>query len=111
MWSVYLLYNPVANRTYIGATTNINRRIRQHNSEIKGGSRYTKKCGPFWNIICTISGFENRSIAYRWEKLLKLRGGKGLTSRNKSFILLGVDGICPPGKLYEVPSNLEYIKY
>ena len=38
---VYLLTNSHNNRTYLGITNNPNRRIRQHNGEIKGGARYT----------------------------------------------------------------------
>ena len=38
---VYLLVNTDNNRTYVGITNNSTRRLRQHNSEIKGGARYT----------------------------------------------------------------------
>ncbi|CAK9034968.1 Myosin-J heavy chain (Myosin-5b) [Durusdinium trenchii] len=41
MWTVYLLQCQRTTRTYIGATNNFERRIRQHNGEIKGGARYT----------------------------------------------------------------------
>ena len=40
-FSVYLLVHSESNRTYIGSTNNLNRRIRQHNGEIRGGARYT----------------------------------------------------------------------
>ena len=33
---VYLLKSTVSNRTYVGYTVNIKRRLRQHNGEIKG---------------------------------------------------------------------------
>ena len=40
---VYLLTNTNTNnqRTYLGITNNSVRRLRQHNSEIKGGAKYT----------------------------------------------------------------------
>ena len=40
-WCLYLLENSVNKKTYLGVTNNINRRIRQHNCEIKGGAKYT----------------------------------------------------------------------
>ena len=41
---VYLLINTdnTNNYTYLGITNNSNRRLRQHNREIKGGAKYTK---------------------------------------------------------------------
>ena len=40
-YNVYLLKNTDNNRTYLGITNNLKRRIRQHNNEIKGGAKYT----------------------------------------------------------------------
>ena len=40
-YNVYLLQNTDNNRTYIGITNNLERRIRQHNGIIKGGAKYT----------------------------------------------------------------------
>lgn len=37
----YILYNETNNKTYNGYTNNLERRLRQHNGEIKGGARYT----------------------------------------------------------------------
>ena len=46
------------NSTYIGATVDLNHRLRQHNCEIKGGavatSRKVKK-GEFWKRVCYVS--------------------------------------------------------
>ena len=41
---VYLLKKDNLNRTYIGITNNLKRRLRQHNGKIKGGARSTKSC-------------------------------------------------------------------
>lgn len=106
-WSVYMLYNKRINRTYIGATTDINRRIRQHNCLIKGGARATKAGAPDWYIVCYITGFD-KSTVYRWEKLIKLRA-KGYQPRYDAMMLVA-KGECPPGKVkYIAPDNLEWI--
>jgi predicted GIY-YIG superfamily endonuclease len=105
-WQVYLLVNS-RGRTYIGATTDVHRRIRQHRGEIRGGARSTRR-DCTWKIHSYISGFENRSVAYRWEKLLKLRC-KGRREREEGLICIFM-GICPARnrkqKLYEVPTRL-----
>lgn len=64
------------NHTYIGATVDVNRRLRQHNKEIKGGARRTAisiSHGEVWKRICYIDGIpEWRSalqIEWRWKQL------------------------------------------
>lgn len=106
-WSIYLLYSSVLNRTYIGSTTNVARRLRQHNGELVGGARSTKKGAGTWVLLCWISGFQNRSIACRWEKLAKLRG-RGRSEREGVLVLIS-QGVCPPGKKhYPVPEGLTF---
>ena len=41
MYLVYIIKSD--NKSYVGMTNNFDRRIRQHNKEIKGGARYTSK--------------------------------------------------------------------
>lgn len=114
VWKVYLLWNPRINRTYIGATTDIKRRLRQHNREIVGGARSTLKGAPDWQLSRYLTGFETRSEAYRWEKLLKLRGGKGIVMRRKAFLQVGL-GQCLKSKRkqkeYLVPAGLDLVVY
>lgn len=40
-WSVYLL-ECADNTLYCGITTNLKKRVRQHNGELVGGAKYTK---------------------------------------------------------------------
>ena len=70
---VYMLREINGNRTYIGYTVNLERRIRQHNGEIKGGAKYTS--GRKWEyafhceVTDKISGLQ---IEWRFKRK---RGG------------------------------------
>lgn len=104
-WSVYMLVNS-RGRTYIGATTDIERRLRQHNGHIRGGAKSTRDRGP-WITVALLSGFENRSSAYRWEKIIKSRC-RGFQERMIGFVMVG-NGHCPEYKKrgdYVVPPDL-----
>lgn len=79
MYLVYLLKSSDKNYTYIGMTNNFYRRLRQHNQEIKGGAKYTKKSKK-WIPILIIDGFQTKSEALKCEWRLK-RKGKGITQR------------------------------
>jgi len=67
---VYLLVSTNGN-TYVGATVDLNRRLRQHNKEIKGGAHATGvkvAQGETWTRAAHVSGFPERptskAIAY-----------------------------------------------
>jgi predicted GIY-YIG superfamily endonuclease len=102
-WSVYILVQQGKQRTYIGATTNPHRRLRQHNGEIVGGARSTR--GKKWQLVLWISGFRDRRECYRWEKLVKLRT-RGLNDRLWTLVQLTHGNFRKPGKKYEVPKDL-----
>lgn len=67
----YILKNNSATdnfRTYNGSTNDLSRRLRQHNQEISGGARYTKKYGDkSWEICAYVAGFPNRKNALQCE--------------------------------------------
>lgn len=107
-WFVYLLTD--GRRTYVGSTTDIQRRLRQHNAEISGGARATQ--GRKWYLVSCLEGFDNRSSACRWEKIIKNRS-RGLRQRRLAFLDVFC-GICPGSskkKHYKPPVGLIYSSY
>ena len=72
---VYLLISS-SKSTYVGATVNLNRRLRQHNGELVGGAKATKikvTKGEIWERACYISDFPSWQAAlqfeWRWKRL------------------------------------------
>ena len=66
---VYLLES-TNHSTYIGATVDLDHRLRQHNMEIKGGARATSikvKKGELWTRVCYVEGFPTWSEALKFE--------------------------------------------
>lgn len=62
-------------RTYVGATNDFRRRIRQHNREIVGGARATH--GYTWHPLFLVRGFVDRhellSFEWWWKHVARLR--------------------------------------
>ena len=76
-WYVYLLatiQDPM--RTYVGATIDVCRRLKQHNGELSGGAHATSKIPGGWYRVCYIKGFENKREALRFEWWWKRRSAK-----------------------------------
>ena len=74
---VYLLLSS-DNSTYVGATVDLERRLRQHNSEIKGGAVATTtkvNKGETWIRACHVEGFPDWQAAlqfeWRWKQLTR----------------------------------------
>jgi len=72
---VYLLVS-TDNATYVGATVDLDHRLRQHNKEIKGGAHATSAKvakGETWTRACHVAGFPDWSAAlqfeWRWKQL------------------------------------------
>ena len=75
MFFVYFLES-TSGATYIGATVDINRRLRQHNKEIKGGAHATGvrvARGETWRRVCYVRNFPDWTAAlqfeWRWKHL------------------------------------------
>ena len=74
---VYLLVSTNGN-TYVGATVDLERRLRQHNQEINGGAHATGikvAQGETWTRAAHVSGFPNWPAAlqfeWRWKQLTR----------------------------------------
>ena len=72
---VYLLHS-TNNSTYIGATVDLQRRLRQHNKELKGGAHATTmkvEAGETWERACYVEGFPDWQAAlqfeWRWKQI------------------------------------------
>ena len=80
LWYVYVIQSetPFRNRKgrlcaapyYVGASTWVPRRIRQHNGEIKGGGKYTSRHRP-WCLRAVYGPYANQSEAMKAERALK----------------------------------------
>ena len=89
----YIIAN-ADDRTYNGYTTNLKRRIRQHNGELCGGARATHNRGPWRYVaILTSPGWTSTSCAMKHEWSIKYPTRKrprpkefnGVMGRLKSF--------------------------
>jgi structure-specific endonuclease subunit SLX1 len=79
---VYLLVSTNGN-TYVGATVDLTRRLRQHNKEIKGGAHATGvkvAQGETWTRAAHVSGFPDWPAAlqfeWRWKQISRKYGLK-----------------------------------
>jgi putative endonuclease len=85
LWYVYVIQSlelrfgkrgrPLPGFYYVGCTTFVPRRLRQHNGEIVGGGRYTAKHRP-WELRAVWGPFLDQSTALKAERALK-KGKRG----------------------------------
>ena len=84
-WWVYVIQSqqvrfgkrgkPLPGFYYVGCTTDVRRRLRQHNGEIVGGGKYTSKHRP-WQLRAVYGPYANQSEALKAERALK-KGKRG----------------------------------
>ena len=92
---VYLLES-TRGTTYVGATVNLNRRLRQHNKELKGGAKLTGRAvekGAKWRRVCYATGFPTWKCALQFEwkwKFLTRRTPQGAPALQRRLEALNV---------------------
>jgi predicted GIY-YIG superfamily endonuclease len=90
MWSVYFLQQLGGSKTYIGATLDIDRRLKQHNGVLKGGARAT--AGHSWKRVCHVAGFPNERSAlqfeWAWKHFSKKMAGNAMRRRIQALLYL-----------------------
>lgn len=89
-WYCYMLERADGRRTYVGATVDPDRRLRQHNGEIAGGARATR--GGVWRRAYLVGGFADERDALRFEwrwKWLSRTSGIGETWKERRAYALG----------------------
>ena len=81
-WKCYLL-KAETGQTYVGATIDCDRRLRQHNGELCGGARATR--GKTWVRIGYVDGFPDNhtalSFEWKWKYLSRKCKGHPLERR------------------------------
>lgn len=81
----YLLFD--GSRSYIGATVNLDKRLKQHNGLLKGGAKYT--AGRTWERVCSLNGFKTWSdtlkFEWRWKWFSRKQKGIPLIKRMKAL--------------------------
>ena len=113
---VYLLVS-TSGATYVGATVDLDHRLRQHNKEIKGGAVATSvkvARGEIWRRHCYVSGFPTWQAAlqfeWRWKQIHRKFPKKGVTpleNRMKALdILLALDKPTSKAMAYSEWSSL-----
>lgn len=70
MYSVYIITTKENNSYYVGMTNNFERRIRQHNRDIRGGAKFTRRYTN-WYPVLIIDGFHTKQTAMQCEWSVK----------------------------------------
>jgi predicted GIY-YIG superfamily endonuclease len=105
----YILYNDENNKTYNGYTVNTKKRIRQHNSEIKGGAKYTTKANVIWKYLLIIESTEfTKHTALCFEWMMKFPTRKKPRPKNYQGIIGRINSL-PLVFSYELFNNMQFI--
>jgi structure-specific endonuclease subunit SLX1 len=111
--------------TYIGATIDLDKRIRQHNKELKGGATATSikvSRGEIWSYVCYVENFPswNEALKFEWRwkqisrQIQKIKPTQKPIERRQEALekLLKLDKPTSKAELYsswEIKPNVVYI--
>ena len=73
-WFVYVLSSTTLDRTYVGVALDPQRRMQQHNGELRGGAKSTRAGRP-WELAALYGPYTCRGDAQRAEKAIKILSG------------------------------------
>lgn len=111
----YILKNSVPSenkKTYNGFTVDLKKRIRQHNSEITGGAKYTTSNGKkTWHYYAILTGFDTAVSALSCEWWIKHPTGhrrRPLCYSNPCGRILGLQKVLEDTRFKGYNPNLQY---
>jgi structure-specific endonuclease subunit SLX1 len=105
--------------TYIGATVNLVRRLRQHNKELVGGAQITSRkvlAGQTWTCYCYVEGFPNwqacLQFEWRWKQLSRKLSLSPIEKRKAALVtLLSLDRSTTKAIPYSEWPTLPFVVY
>jgi predicted GIY-YIG superfamily endonuclease len=115
MSSFYVYWITSGKSSYIGATVDPCKRLRQHNREIKGGANRTR--GKLWSFQCVIQGFRTWKEALMFEWAAKFYSKKCRSVKTRKEAILNLmqkerwTSNSPPACEVELFCEWEPIKY
>jgi len=75
---VYILKSSVeANKSYVGVTNCLQRRLRQHNGQLAGGARFTRGSRPWSFYAIFVVGNRHDALSIEWKIKHKKRKSDG----------------------------------
>ncbi|MBI5126864.1 GIY-YIG nuclease family protein [Candidatus Roizmanbacteria bacterium] len=93
---VYVLYNKIGNKIYIGYTNNLTIRLLRHNKYLPSKkSSFTSKNKGLWSLIYRES-YINRKEAIKREKWLKSGIGRSFVHKNLKEWIIKSQLVDPP---------------
>ena len=105
----YCLLRADGRQTYIGATVDPERRLKQHQGELAGGARAT--AGKEWQRVCVVSGFPSWKDALKFEWRWKRLGRKCRSWKKGLEALLALPKPTETATLYiDYPTGMPVIE-
>lgn len=74
-WWVYVLLSREGRRTYVGVSTDAERRLAQHNGRLAGGAKATRPGRP-WSLGAVYGPYPSRGDAQRAELAVRRHRGR-----------------------------------